>query len=972
MARITEDLDEMQAAADLQDTLFAQPEPQQVAPTEIAQKDATAADEILGQSQVSAVDDPEVIQTASLVDDIVVGVAKGVQAVKGRVKRAEKNVLPPLPDEPVQKIGTATIIRPATEDEVTALAEATGGQWTKGINFPAIAEGLEDFDMADHMARMKDANKELFEQARRGTMTFEQIKDIAAKYSMDEMVAEWLVRNPGDGANAEKVFGGVMTVVNLMHHTREEWTRIAGMPAGETRDAAVRRAYQMQNMTAVMMANVSGSGSEAGRTLFVLGEAQKGLDIDFARQSEEMINLFGAESVEDMEYMGQLYMSLPSPAAKAAFIKNGANKTMDVMVEVWINSILTAPTTHMVNVVGNSAFMATRIIEQIPAAMYGSIRTMRPGSKTDRARFRDAIMSMDGIRKGFLDAMMVSGKTLLTEEPSDIMSKIDVRNRRAIGTSGDPRVIIDEIRQGNAGAAFVNTLGISARMGGRFLLAEDEFFKGIGYRMSLHQMVGTRTANMYDELVASGKSPQEAKRLASAEGARLMANPPKGLVEDARDAARQMTFQGDLDGFLGDLQGAMSHPIAKLFVPFYKTPTNVMKETMVRSPLMLAYPGFWKKLKAGGREADIAFGQVATGSMISGAFAYMAMGIDDPDKELIIMGSGPPDPKSKQAMARKGIQPFSVNFKNEDGTYTSVTYSRLDPISGMLAMAADFAYYANYEEDQAVLDRLAMAMTMSLAEYTLDMPFLQGVQELTRVFTNTDTKIRQEQFMEMIGGKVTEAGLAFVPGTSSFSAGIERMQDPAVSSPMLPEAGWFNEDPTQLPALMRGFYIELQRAKGRNPFFSDSVPPKLNLWGEKITAGTGEGWEFWSPIRVQNTKFSPIDDELMDLGGGIKMPDKRIDGVRLNAVQYNKWITTMNELDDRGRMPGDKGYDMSRTMLPILMDLISADNAYYQSLPTKEDKLDRIKTVVGKFKGAAKKKLIADDPDLAVKIMAVQ
>ena len=881
-----------------------------------------------------------------------------------------KAVLPPLADEPIQKLGGTTIVRPATEEEVAALAEATGGEWTKGINFPAIAEGLEDFDMADHMARIKDANQELFEQARRGTMTFEQIKELAAKYSMDDMIAEWLVRNPGSGEAGEKVLGGVMAVANLLHHTRAEWAKVADMPAGEARDAAVRRAYQMQNVTAAMMANVSGAGSEAGRTLFVLREAQKGLDIDFARQSEEMINLFGAETVEDMEYMGKMYLALPSPASKAAFIKSGMNKSMDMVIEVWINSILTAPTTHMVNVVGNAAFMATRIVEQIPAAAFGALRTMRPGSKTDRARFSDAIASLDGIRKGFLDALLVSGKTLVTEEPSDLVSKIDVRNRRAIGTSGDPRVVIQEIRQGNVAAAAVNTLGISARMGGRFLLAEDEFFKGIGYRMSLHQMVNTRTANMYDELVAAGKSPQEAKRMAAAEGARLMANPPKGLVEDAKDAARQMTFQGDLDGFLGDLQGGMSHPIAKLFVPFYKTPTNVMKETMVRSPLMLLYPGFRKKLAKGGREADIAFGQVATGSMIGGAFAYMAMGIDDPDKDLIIMGSGPPDPEAQQAMARKGILPFSVNFKNEDGTYTSYTYSRLDPISGLLAMAADFAYYSNYEEDQAVVDRLAMAMTMSLSEYALDMPFLQGVQELSRVFTNPDPRIRQEQFMEMIGGKVTEAGLAFVPGMSSFSAGIERMQDPTVSSPMLPEAGWFNEDPTQLPAFMRGFYTELQRAKGRNPFFSDSVPPKLNLWAEKITAGSGEGWEFWSPIRVQDTKYAPVDDELMALGDGIKMPAKKIDGVRLNAVQYNEWLTTMNQMDTRGRMPGDAGYDIRQTMLPLLMDMIQTD--YYQSLPTKEDKLEKITMVVGKFKSAARKMLIAGDPDLAVKIMAVQ
>lgn len=969
MARgILEKIDEMADQADLNDALMTEPQPIEPSAEEQVNRESNIIDNVLAASQVSAVDDPDVVQVAGL-GDIVTGVAKGFSK---RVGEAEKNVLPPLPDEPVRKVGTSTVIRQATEQEVTALEEATGGQWTKGINFPAISEGLNDYDLAEHLAKLKDANKDLFESARRGTITFDELKKLAEKQGVDNLISEWLVRTPGKGETAEKVLGGILAAMELSNQNRAAFRAASEMPFGEARDAAYAKAYQMMNVEAVLYANLSGAGSEAGRTLFALGQAQKALDVeDVAARSAELVQLFGAEGAEQIEYIGDLYMSLPSPAAKAKFVQGGLGKAMDMVIEVWINSILTAPTTHMVNVVGNAAFMATRILEQAPAVAFGAVRSALTGNP-DRVRLRESIASLEGIRRGFLDAILVSGKTLFTEEPSDMMSKIDVRNRRAIGTSGDPRVIVDEIRQGNVGAAFVNLLGVHARMGGRFLLAEDEFFKGIGYRMELHKLVSVRTSTLYDELVASGKTPAEAKQMAAAEGARLLDNPPKGLVTDSRDAARVMTFQGDLDGFFADIQGGMSHPLAKLFVPFYKTPTNVMKETLIRSPMMLMYPGFYKKIMAGGREADIAFGQVATGSAIMGAFAYMSMGIDDPDNDLIIMGSGPTDREAQQAMMRKGIQPFSINFKNEDGQYTSFTYSRLDPISGMLAIAADFAYFSQYEDDQSVLDRLAMAGTMSIANYAMDMPFLQGVQELGRTFTNPDPKIRTEQFMEMMGGKLTGATLSLVPSVSAFSAGIERMQDPTVGSTMLPEAGFFNEDPTQLPAFMRGFYIELQKAKARNPFFSDTVEPKLNLWGEKLKAGTGQGWEFWSPIRVQDTKYSPVDEELMELGDGIKMPAKRIDGVQLNAVQYNKWIITMNELDAEGKLPGDAGYNMSKTMLPMLMDFISDDNDYYQSLPTKADKIDRINAIVGKYKSAARKLLIDGDPDLAVKIMAVQ
>lgn len=969
MARdITERMDEMVQEKTLSQELFAEPEAQQPDAVETEQRDTTIAEEILGPSQVAAVDDPDVVQVAGWTD-AVTGTSKWIGE---RVKKAERATHIGLPDDPIQTIGTTTIVRAASDEEVKALAEATGGEWTKGLNFPAIAEGLDDFDMADYMARMKDANQELFERARRGTMTFDQIKAVADEYSLGDQVAEWAVRAPGSGASAEKLLAGIMTTANLVHESRRMWGEIANMPVGEARDAAVRRAYQMQTLTANVMANVSGAASETGRALAVAGEAQKRLDIDFAAQASEMRGLFGAETVEDMEYMGQLFMALPTPAKKSSFIKNGLNKTMDVMIEVWINSILNAPTTHMVNVLGNSAFMATRIVEQIPAAAFGALRTMRPGSNPDRARFRDVINSLSGIKAGFTDSLVLSGKTLFTEEASDAFSKIDTRTRRAIGTTGDPRVVLDEVRQGNVMAAATNVLGISARMGGRFLLAEDEFFKGVGFRTELHRMVGTRTANYYDELVAAGKTPEEAKLRAAAEGARLMNNPPEGLIRDAKDAARAMTFQGDLPGWLGDIQGGMSHPIAKLFVPFYKTPTNIMRETLTRSPIMLAYPSFYKTLAKGGREADIAFGKVATGSMIMGTFAYMSMGLDDPDKDLIIVGSGPSDPKARQAMAREGIQPFSVNFKNEDGTYTSFTYSRLDPISGMLAMAADFAYYAQYEEDAGVVDQLAMAVTMGMSEYIMDMPFLQGVQEVAGVFTNPNPKIRSQLMHEMIAGKVTGAALSFIPGVSSMGAAVERtFVDPAQSNTMLPERGLFGEDPTELPAFMRGFYIELQRAKARNPFFSDTVPPKLNLWGEVMRAGSGSpGYDFWSPIMIKSTKFAPIDRELQELGYGLAMPHKRIDGVILNAKQYNKWIRTMNDLDSRGKMPGDAGYDPTTTMLPVLAETIKSD--YYKSQGTKEDKLKVLSTILGTFKGTAKKMLINDDPDLAVKIMAVQ
>jgi hypothetical protein len=180
----------------------------------------------------------------------------------------------------------------------------------------------------------------------------------------------------------------------------------------------------------------------------------------------------------------------------------------------------------------------------------------------------------------------------------------------------------------------------------------------------------------------------------------------------------------------------------------------------------------------------------------------------------------------------------------------------------------------------------------------------------------------------------------------------------------------FGMDITELPAYMRGFYTALQKAKGRNPFFSDSVPPKLNLWGEEVTSGTGAGWEFWSPIRIQDTKFASVDEELLNLGMGVQMNPKKMDGVLLNNEQYNRWITLQSKRDADGRMPGDEGYDASTTLLGVLSVLITSPG--YQAKATKKEKLQEISTTIGLYRKAAKKTLLAEDPYLQAKIDAVQ
>ena len=890
-----------------------------------------------------------------------------MDGLKKRTLEAEKRVTmeaeaPP----PIREVDQALVIAPADPDEVRLINEQLGGEYTKGLNFPDILASTGDFDAATYLAQFKDANQELFEQARRGTIPFDRMLEMAQERGLDQIVYDLTKRNPGDVLPPEDFLAGMLAYSQLMNQSRSAWTNAFQMPMGPERDAALQRALQLSTVHSQVAVNLSGTVSEAARTVQLAGELKRRGIPDVQQE----LTLFGAKTAQDVEYVGRHYLAITNPSALNRFLQKGANaKSLDMLTEIWINSILTSPVTHLVNIAGNATYGQLRNLETFVAAGFGKLRTTVTGSK-DRVRAREGLAQLEGVRRALADAFLMAGKVAMTETPTDLASKIDVRTRRAIGTTGDPRAVIEMARKGELGPAAVNAFGIYARLGGRALLAEDEFFKAIGGRSELYRIAEMRAGDIYEVTLETGGTVEDARRAAALERANVINNPSEEVKKQAAEAARDLTFQGDLDGFLGQMQGATSHPLLKLFIPFYKTPVNIMKATLERSPAVALFPSFYKKLAAGGREADIALSKAALGSTIMGTFAYNAFGFDGPEQEMIILGSGPQDKEARDAMMRQGFQPYSINIRQEDGSYKSITYSRFDPVSGVLAMAADFAYYAQYETNQQTIDELAMAMSVGLAEYLVDMPLLQGLSEIQGAMMQPNPADKFDALLGLLGQKGTEAALSVIPGTGSFTAGIARVEDPTARSTMLPAEGLFGEDPTTLPAFARGFYTALQKAKSRNPMFNQDLPPRLNEWGEEIKLGKGVWWEFISPVRIQDARYTEIDKELMNLGDGIPRTPRKIDGVLLNAEQYNDWILMTNQMDSFGRLPGNPKYDSSSTLILDLERLILTPD--YQELPTKADKLRFVKNMVSQRRSAARKILLDKDLDLRFKVESVQ
>ena len=174
----------------------------------------------------------------------------------------------------------------------------------------------------------------------------------------------------------------------------------------------------------------------------------------------------------------------------------------------------------------------------------------------------------------------------------------------------------------------------------------------------------------------------------------------------------------------------------------------------------------------------------------------------------------------------------------------------------------------------------------------------------------------------------------------------------------------------------------MQKAKARNPYFSADLKPNRDWWGRPLTQGEGRLDETFNPVRVQSGQYTPLDLEIIRLsetGIGVvtNRHQDRIDGVKMNADQYDRFVQLVNEVDgssNGGRLPGDFGYDAGDTLLGALNDLVdptSLDGKEY-SIAGDDDKLKAMSDIVSVRRQNARIRLKKEFPDLEFRTMTFE
>jgi len=592
--------------------------------------------------------------------------------------------------------------------------------------------------------------KDFFKEARRGRVKFGSQGEELAKLARETGLSEdkLLKRKVGEAFNAETAY----EARRLNAQSAENLVELAKKARSvDASDVDLMNFEKALSRHATIQEQIAGITAEAGRALRSFremvsstGEIRDKLIKDYIAQKG------GKEKIEKVaEYLSEL--DTPESIAKFSTKVHKAT-TMDMVQEAWINSLLSSPSTHIVNTLSNLLVAATRIPEYTLAAGMGIFR-----KGPDKVSFKELTARTFGSIYGFIDGLRVAGKAVaLPESVADPLTKLELRKQKSI--------------PGIFGEAF--------RIPGRLLVAEDVLFKGVGYRQELW-------GRAFRQADKEGKGFKRAWE--------IMQNPEKNFPKihlDAQDIARYQTFTNQLGTIGKGIQKAIQeYPWLRFIAPFVRTPINIVKYAFERTPLGLKMESYKKAIQKGGAEADIARAKLLFGGMVIGSTIFIANG-------GTITGRGPSNWREQQILRQTGWQPYSIKIGD-----TYYGYNRFEPIGILLGLSADMAEIYKYVQgdfqEEKKYSKLATQISAAFTENITNKTFLTGLSETIQMITNPD-RYGEKTIQKFLG--------SFVPTISYY---MRKKEDPVIRDAQSATDVFYNrisgERSSELPALRNVF-----------------------------------------------------------------------------------------------------------------------------------------------------------------------
>lgn len=698
------------------------------------------------------------------------------------------------------------------------------------INFARI-DSTDDVKAI--MGNMADAFAKDIDEARRGVMT--QNETVRLAESLGMTVEDLMARRKGQAFNAEQA----VAARQLWAASSEKLLELAKKASDANAGDADRFMFRKQLATHhAIQQEVIAARTETARSLaswkIPTGSTER------ARAVQDVLMAHGGSEVTaEMAKRLALLADAP-PGALASFIEKSATaRTLDAVKESFVLGLLWSPKTHLRNITGNTVVMMQQIYERAGAEKVSQLLGREAGKGVAPG---EAGAMYFGLRNGIRDAFKYAYKSLKTGETGQALGKIDIGHDKAISAQALA------IKHENLGKV-ADVIGETIRLPGRALSAQDEFFKTIGYRMEL-------SAQAYRQAYSEGL--EKNTKAFTDRVADLMENPPENIRISAADAALYNTFTnrtGEWGQSLMNLRNSTNIgfvPLGTMVLPFVRTPVNIMRYVLERSPLA-PIVGQWREdIAAGGARADIAMSRMATGSALMFTIGDLA-------STGQITGKGPDDPGEREAMLRQGWQPYSAKIGDKYYSFQSN-----DPIGMMFGFGADIQQMMNrYEiepEEMDEVNEIVASIIGTLASTVYDKSAMTGIARILSAFEDP------ERYGPSAVSDTLESSL---PMISAFGA-VESLISPEVSET----------------------FGMLDYIQARIPGLSSRLTVKRDLWGRSIADNVpfGATYDTLSPVRVKEIEDSPIDKEMVRLNTDFRRIRKKtsFEGVNINFAKFPK------------------------------------------------------------------------------------
>jgi hypothetical protein len=850
-----------------------------------------------------------------------------------------------------------------------------------------------DADLQRVMSRMAKSHADEIKGAQRGVRS-----NVETALSAEKQDA-WQLLLDKRGKDAPAIYTAEETLAlrNLWVSAGDKLVEVAeaAKVGGLEEQFAFRKMLELYN---TLQQKVIGIRTEQARAL-QQWRMPAGSSADKLRQITMAIETHGGEGTTRALANGIADMARTGKLAKMEEFAHKAIrfKTARAVKELWMNSILSGPKTHMVNMMSNELITWNFMGERALAAQIAKVDPFDSGLNSVRAG--EAAIMLQAKQAAMMDMFKLYNHQLQAigglRNWDDIVDPTIRVGRDKFEQVGRARAISSEGFAIDAKSPLgrgVEMVGAIVNVPGTMLGGADNFFKTINYRMELWSSAWRRAMQEVDRGVLQRIDMK--KRVAD-----LVSDPPDDLRISAEDIAAYNTFTNEPNAVAKSVMALRNNldrwstmnvgmPSGSFIFPFVNTPSNILAYSFDRTPFAAIGKSFRADVAAGGARRHLAMARVAMGSAIFATAYSLALNGH-------IMGSGPVGQskwRERRHLNRAGQQKYSANFTtgyNKDGSpqKLAVAYNRMDPMGTIIGVAADLASFSVNSNDgrhDATIEEIVTTTSMLAANMILDKSYFTGASRLFGAFE--EPRRGKHFYQNIVSG--------FVPrGLQEWG----RIMEPQI----------------------KHTWDLASKLRNASPFHRQDLPPQLDFWGNPRTYKSGIQdivgetagtlYDSVSPIYMRtNKRVSAIDREFFRLGyfpvhgdgspnmmkfGRVPVNLRNLPEVKNTWTIYTAKTSArklLNMVADDAGSTHDAGYLVrrggkarikklktfgNRNLKEALTDLIAGKlkgsgrykwSERYHSLPPDDnDGRTRImQQIVSLYRHAAKVKTIRDHPEL--------